>query len=180
MNRRRSKYRRRVADPFPDSYRASRSPIMLAEFYDRTPSRYFSLRNFFHARSNCGRGEAGRQAGRQILDGAEETGFFRVEGIRRVIPEYTEITPGCDDFLSGIPPRLLHFPRRIFDSFRNGRWIFIYIYSFFFVEEEGLFFLSFSFLGFFPFFSFLLQKIVSSGRVIDRPRVEGYEKRFRG
>lgn len=154
MNRRRSKYRRRVADPFPDSYRASRSPIMLAEFYDRTPSRYFSLRNFFHARSNCGRGEAGRQAGRQILDGAEETGFFRVEGIRRVIPEYTEITPGCDDFLSGIPPRLLHFPRRIFDSFRNGRWIFIYIFLLLRRGRRIAFFLRFlfldSFLSFHP------------------------------
>lgn len=59
-----------------------------------------------------GRGEAGG-----ILDGAEETGFFRVEGIRRVIPEYTEITPGCDDFLSGIADPFLRFPNG-FDSFR--------------------------------------------------------------
>lgn len=124
---------------------------MLAEFYDRTPPRYFSLRNFFHAHWN----REGR--GRRILDGAEETGFFRVEGIRRVIPEYTEITPGCDDFLSGIEDPLPRSPFSPTDSIR-----FVTDHS----SDGYLCVLSssrtFARFPFFPLFFILPKKIVSS------------------
>lgn len=141
---------------------------MLAEFYDRTPPRYFSLRNFFHAHWNR------EERGRRILDGAEETGFFRVEGIRRVIPEYTEITPGCDDFLSGIEDPLPRSPFSPTDSIRfvtdhsSDGYLCVLSSSRTFVSSRA--FLSFLFS------SSSRKKSYPRGKSIDRARLEGYEK----